>query len=165
MASNDFSALVELAAQIGERLVARREMVAVAESSAGGLISSALLAVPGASRYFRGAGVIYTHEARRGLLAIPDDKLEGVRPSSEPYITILAQGIHARLETAWVLAESGATGPTGNRYGDAPGHACYAVIGPDTLRTHTLETGDDDRVANMFRFARVGLEQLDAAVP
>jgi nicotinamide mononucleotide (NMN) deamidase PncC len=98
------------------------------------------------------------------LLEVPDAELEGVRPSTEAYIAVLAEGIKRRLETPWVLAESGATGPTGNRYGDAPGHACYAVLGPNVARTHTLETGDDDRVANMFRFARTGLEQLDAAL-
>lgn len=164
MADSDFEALVSLGTKIGERLTARGEVVGVAESSAGGLISAALLAVPGASHYFRGAGVIYTHEARRGLLEVTDAELEGVRPSTEPYIAVLARGIKRRLETPWVLAESGATGPTGNRYGDAPGHACYAVLGPGVARTHTLETGDDDRVANMFRFARTGLEQLDAAL-
>lgn len=164
MADSDFESLVTLASKVGVRLTERGEMVGVAESSAGGLISAALVAIPGASHYFRGAGVIYTHEARRGLLEVADAELEGLRPSTEPYIAALAEGIRRRLETPWVLAESGATGPTGNSYGDAPGHACYAVIGPGVVQTRTLETGDDDRVTNMFRFARTGLELLETAL-
>lgn len=156
--------LLALGEEISTRLRARKEFVSIMESSAGGLISTSLLSVAGASHFFRGGGVIYTHEARRELLGIDDTVLEGVRPSSEPYITILAQGLKAKLDTDWILAESGATGPTGNRYGDAPGHACFAIMGPGIERTFTLETGDDDRFDNMIRFASFGLGQLSEAL-
>ena len=58
----DFAALVALAERVGERLKARGETIAIAESSAGGLISAALLAIPGASAYFVGGAVVYTRE-------------------------------------------------------------------------------------------------------
>ena len=67
--------LIPLAEKIAALLVARRETIAVAESSAGGLIAAALLAVPGASRYFLGGAVVYTKQARRTLLG-----LEGLSP-------------------------------------------------------------------------------------
>ena len=60
--------LIPLAEQIAARLTARGETVGVAESSTGGLISAALLAVPGASAYYRGGGVIYTSRARAALV-------------------------------------------------------------------------------------------------
>ncbi len=50
--------LTEMAGGLGALLTARGATVAVAESSAGGLISAALLAVPGASAYYAGGGVI-----------------------------------------------------------------------------------------------------------
>ena len=50
--------LISIAEQIAERLVARKQTIAVAESSTGGLISAALLAVPGASAYFLGSAVV-----------------------------------------------------------------------------------------------------------
>src|SRR5215475_2184907 len=122
--------LYGLAEQIARLLVDRHETIAIAESSAGGLISAALLSVPGASAYFVGGGVVYTRTSRNTLLAIPESALEGVRASTEAYALLLARAVRERLGTTWAIGETGATGPAGNRYGDAPGHACLAVCGP-----------------------------------
>src|ERR1700716_3173497 len=130
--------LVPIAEKIAARLIERRQTIAVAESSAGGLISAALLAVPGASAYFLGGGVIYTQAARRALLQVPDEAVTGTRSSTEAYALIKGRAIRQRLGTTWGLAETGATGPTGNRYGDAAGHACLAVVGPSVERAITL---------------------------
>src|ERR1700737_2024744 len=111
-----------LAEQIAELLIARKETITVAESSAGGLISAALLAVPGASAYFLGGAVVYTRTARDALLGIPESALEGMRASTESYALLLARTARARFSSTWAVAETGATGPTGNRYGDAAGH-------------------------------------------
>ncbi len=143
----------------GELLKTHTHTIAVAESSAGGLISAALLTVPGASAYFLGGGVIYTHTARRSLLAMPDEALEGVRASTEEYALRLARQVRERFETTWGLSETGATGPTGNSYGDAAGHACFAVTGP-VEETLTLETGSPDREANMWAFTHTALDLL-----
>src|SRR5262244_1615523 len=129
MAANERT-LETMGAAIGERLKARKETIAVSESSAGGLISAALLAIPGASAYFLGGGVIYTQAARRALLGIADESVKGMRSSTEAYALLCARTIREKLGTTWAVAETGATGPTGNRYGDAAGHACVAVAGP-----------------------------------
>lgn len=155
----DFQALATLAATIGARLKARGESIAVSESSAGGLISAALLSVPGASAYFVGAAVVYTRTAREALLDIPDAELVGIRSASEPYAALLARTVRRQFAVTWGLAETGATGPAGNRYGDAAGHACLAVAGP-LERVITLETGRDDRLANMQAFAAAALKLL-----
>jgi len=155
--------LLAIGAAVGARLKERKETIAVAESSAGGLISAALLAVPGASAYFLGGGVIYTQAARRGLLQVADDQVKGIRSSSEPYALVKARTIRERLGATWGLSETGASGPTGNRYGDAAGHACFAIAGP-AERAITLETGHGDRVANMSVFAKAALELLAGAL-
>jgi len=149
-------------ARVGALLKKKEQTVAIAESATGGLISAALLAVPGASAYFLGGGVIYTREARRALLGLPDDKVR-VRGATEDYAQLAAGAIRDKLETSWGLSESGASGPTGNRYGHAAGHACFAVAGP-VERAITLETGISDREENMRRFAIAGLEFLEAAL-
>ena len=151
--------LVATAGKIAAKLIERRQTIAVAESSTGGLISAALLAVPGASAYFLGGGVIYTRDARRILMDIPDEAMKGIRSASEPYAQLLAGQIRQRFSTDWGLSETGATGPTGNRYGDAAGHSCMAVAGPQTAVT-TLETGSADRLANMHSFASTALNLL-----
>jgi nicotinamide-nucleotide amidase len=152
--------LFALGEQIGKRLIDRHETIAIAESSAGGLISAALLSVPGASAYFIGGGVVYTRASRNALLAIPESSLEGVRASTEAYALLLARAIRERLGTTWSIGETGATGPTGNRYGDAAGHACLAVCGPSES-TRTLETGKADRHENMSVFATGALSLFE----
>lgn len=152
-----------LAAPVAARLVARGDTVAVSESSTGGLIAAALLSIPGASKYFMGGGVIYTQPARRILLALSDEAVEGIRSSTEASALINARTIRERLGTTWAIGETGAAGPTGNRYGDAAGHACLAVAGP-VERVITLETRDADREANMWRFTRAALTLLEQAL-
>jgi PncC family amidohydrolase len=151
--------LLPLAEQVARLLKAHGHTLAVAETSAGGLLAAALLAVPGASEYFVGGAVVYTRTARDALLAIPDSALEGIRSATEPYALLLAHTVRERLGTTWGLSETGASGPTGNRYGDAAGHSCLAVSGP-TERARTLETGSADRVANMRVFAAAALSLL-----
>jgi nicotinamide-nucleotide amidase len=155
--------LSAMAASVGALLKARKETLGVSESSAGGLISAALLAIPGASAYFIGGGVIYTQVARRALLRVEDDAVKGIRSSSEPYAQVKARAIRERLGTTWGLSETGASGPTGNRYGDSAGHACIAVSGP-VERVLTIETRQSDREANMWIFARAAVELLEACV-
>ncbi len=156
--------LLELAGRIGGKLKARKETVAIAESSTGGLISAALLSVPGASAYFLGGSVIYTRQARRALLGIGHPLPEGIaRASTEPYAALLAATMRESVGATWGLGETGAAGPTGNSYGDAAGHSCMAIAGP-AAKAITLETGDTDRVANMRAFAKRALELLDEAL-
>ena len=153
-----------LASRLGGLLKERKETLAVAESSAGGLISAALLVVPGASAYFLGGAVVYTQGARRTLLRLDDDSVAGIRSSTEAYALLKARTIRAQLGATWGLAETGASGPTGNRYGDAAGHACLAVAGP-VERVVTLETRDGDRERNMWAFAKAALQLLETSLP
>jgi len=153
------NALTELGREVGELLKSRKETLAVAESSAGGLINAALVAVPGASAYYLGGLIIYTQAGRENLLGLTKEDMKGVRSASEPFARLMAARIRAKLGATWALAETGATGPTGNRYGDAAGHACIAVSGP-VETVITLETGSAEREANMWTFARAAIEQL-----
>ncbi len=145
-------------------LKARHQTIAVAESSAGGLITAALLAVPGASACVRGGVVIYTYDMRRAILGISDEDMRGITPSTEAYALLKARRLREKLATDWTLTETGAAGPTGSRYGYAAGHACFAVAGPGIERAVTLETGSADRVANMQAFAAAALDLLTEAV-
>ncbi len=150
--------LLTLGEQVGARLKARGETVGVAESAAGGLISATLLAVSGASAYFRGGTVCYTGYARTGFLRLPAT-LTDMRPDTEPYAALLARTVRETLESDWGIGETGAAGPTGSRYGDPPGHVCVAVSGP-VEKAATMRTGLDNRVANMEAFAAAGLRLL-----
>ena len=151
--------LLPLAEQVAALLKQRRETIAVAESSAGGLLSAVLLAVPGASAYFLGGAVVYTRKAREQLMQLPREAVAGMRSASEPYALLLARTASQRFGASWGLAETGAAGPTGNPYGDAAGHSCIAIAGM-AEEAITLETGDADRVANMRAFTAAALQLL-----
>ena len=153
--------LTALGAAVAELLKRRSETLAVAESCAGGLINAALVAVPGASAYYLGGCIIYTAASRSGLLGITTEQMAGMRSASEPYAQLIARRVREKLGATWGLCETGAAGPSGNRYGDAAGHACIAVSGP-VEAVITLETRSADREANMWTFARRALELLEA---
>jgi PncC family amidohydrolase len=151
--------LLPLAERAGALLKRRKETIAIAESSSGGLLSAALLAVPGASAYFLGGAVVYTAKARVLLMDLPRESVAGMRSASEPYALLLARTARDRFSATWGLSETGAAGPTGNPYGDAPGHTCIALAGPVEIAA-TIETGDPDRAANMRAFAKAALDML-----
>ena len=155
--------LTSLGSAVGDLLKSRKETLAVAESSAGGLINAALVAVPGASAYYLGGAIIYTSASREALLGISREEIKHIRSATEPMAELLARRVRERLGATWGLAETGASGPSGNRYGDAPGHACIAVSGPMEAAV-TLETGRDAREANMWAFAQRAVELLHACL-
>ncbi|MGN6750849.1 MAG: CinA family protein [Xanthobacteraceae bacterium] len=156
--------LIPLAETIAARLKTRRESIAIAESSTGGLIAAALLAVPGASAYFLGGAVAYTRQAKILLLGLDESALAEFRPATEGHALSLARGARVRFAASWGFGETGATGPTGNRYGDPAGHTCLAVAGA-IERAITLETGSDERPANMRAFAAAALKFLADTIP
>ncbi len=155
--------LTRFAATCADLLKARGETVAVCESSAGGLIAAALVAIPGSSAYFVGGAVVYTPAARSLLLGFTEHDTAGLRPASEAYALACARQLRKRFNCTWALAETGATGPTANPYGDPPGHACLAVVG-SSEQTLTLATGNDQREANMWAFARAAIALLQDCI-
>lgn len=155
--------LLNLAKDVATALIERGETLAVAESSSGGLISAALLAVPGASAFYLGGAVVYTGKARMSLMGLTREAVAGMRSASPPYALLLARTVRENLGTVWGLSETGAAGPKGNGYGDAAGHTCVALSGP-TETVFTLESGVSDREANMDAFALAALNLLVTAL-
>lgn len=154
------SELNVLAGAIAAVLKERQQTIAIAESSAGGLINAALVAVPGASAFYLGGAIIYTKAGRSALMSIGAPDVKGMRSASEPYAKLMAHRVREKLGATWGLSETGASGPTGNSYGDAPGHACIAVSGPRNA-VITVETGSADREANMREFTRRALALIE----
>jgi PncC family amidohydrolase len=148
-----------LATEVGEMLAARQQTVAVAESTAGGLVSAALLWVPGASRYFRGGGVLYTRQSRMAMAGMTAEQFANYRGATTENVMAMADSLRERLEATWCIAEAGTAGPTGNQ----PGRSVIAVSGP-VSRGEVIETGATDREANMSEFATRSLRFLRNAL-
>lgn len=155
--------LLAHAGRIAARLKARNETVAVAESAAGGLITASLLAVPGASAYCLGGMVIYARQAWDALRDFDESLLGGYRSATRENALVRARLARERFGASWGIGETGAAGPTGNRYGDPPGHVCVAVAGPEEASL-VLQTGRTDRLANMHAFAAAALELFEKSL-
>jgi PncC family amidohydrolase len=159
--------LLPHAERIAAKLKARKETVSVGESSTAGLISAALLAIPGASAYFIGGAVVYTRTSRTELLRVTEEEfaaLKDITPSTEPYALLFARKIRERCSTNWAVGETGTAGPTGSRYGHAAGHSCIGIVGPNGERALTVETGSEDRVDNMRVFTLAALDLFEKAL-
>lgn len=152
--------LLAVAEQVARRLMARKETIAIAESSTGGLISASLLAVPGASAFYLGGGIIYTPRARHRLLDLRREDVVGLQGATEPYARRLAETVRSQFSASWGIGETGATGPSPNPYGDPAGHGWVSVAGDGATTTRKLATGSADRLANMQEFARAALQSL-----
>lgn len=152
-----------LAIEIATRLTERGDTIAVAEATAGGLISAALLSVAGASRYYAGGGVVYTLASRTALAGVPAEQYANYRGTTPEMLASLAESMRQRLEATWCIAESGLAGPTGGRFGAPAGKVTISVAGP-VARTEVVETGLSDREANMVEFATRALRFLSGAL-
>lgn len=141
-----------LAQEIASLLTQRDETVCVAEGTAGGLISAALLSLAGASRYYRGGGVLYTLRSRIALAGVPAELMANYRGTTFEMLSATAESLRERLEATWCIAESGTAGPTGGRSGAPPGRTLIAIVGP-VSRSEIFETGLEDRETNMVEFA------------
>jgi nicotinamide-nucleotide amidase len=151
--------LLPIAEKIGALLKDRRETIALAESTTGGLVSAALLSVAGASTYYIGGADVYTLKARRVILDLPDSAFDGLKPLTEAYVMVIARGVRDRFGSSWSIGELGAAGPTGSRYGEPAGTSVIAVAGA-VERAITLRTGSADRIANMRTFSAAALDLL-----
>ena len=149
-------ALTDLSQRIGSTLRDRDETVAVAEGSAGGLVSATLLSIPGASAYYVGGTVIYTAAASRAWMRGEVEVPAGMRGATEEFATYLAASVRRKVGATWGIGEAGAAGPP-NPYGDPAGHTWLAVDGPLTATRNVL-TGVEDRAENMEAFAVSALE-------
>lgn len=149
--------LLELSKQVSEILKKSGETLAISESSSGGLISAHLLAIPGASSYFIGGAILYTRTASEAFINVTDEDLVGIRSATEEYALFNARRVKEMLGTTWGIAETGASGPSGNRYGDPAGHSAIAISGPveDSI---SIKTGKSDRELNMSHFSKKTLE-------
>jgi hypothetical protein len=94
-------ALLPLAEKIAANLIARKQTIAIAESSTGGLVAATLLAVPGASAYFLGGAVVYTRSSRVALLGIGDAEMQGLGPATEAYSLLIARLVRERHSATW----------------------------------------------------------------
>lgn len=128
--------LTEFSTSLAATLIDAKQTVAVAESSTAGLISACLLAVPGASAFFKGGCVIYTLESRKQLLRISRDDVDGLEPLTQAMVMKFAAKAREQLGASWGIAELGAAGPAGTPYGHPPGISVIRALTANLREYH-----------------------------
>ena len=151
--------LSKLCEPIADRLKANKQTISVSESSTGGLISAALLSIPGASAYYKGGSVSYTLASRKIFLNLSKQDVEGLEPMTESMALRFAEKTKEVLDSDWAIAELGIAGPTGSPYGVDPGTSVVAISGPSDNFVR-IETGNTDRESNMMDFTKSALQLL-----
>jgi len=131
------------AERVGELLLARDWRIAVAESTAGGLLSAALLTVPGSSRYYERGIVAYSKAAKLETLGMPPELYTERGSSHQAAVRAMAEGVR-RLSGAQVgVAESGVAGPAPGRTGLPIGTVWAAVATPERMVERELHLPGD----------------------
>ena len=151
--------LTKLAVDTAKALRNTQATVAVAESSTGGLISAALVAIPGASEFYVGGSVVYSLPSRRELLRMRRADVQGIEVLSEAMALRFAEHARAQLDTTWAIAELGVAGPADSPYGHPAGTCVIGVAGPRTASLR-IDTNSNQRENNMWRFADEALQVL-----
>jgi PncC family amidohydrolase len=151
--------ILEISSEVGNLLKEKNQTLGIVESSAGGMLSASILAIPGSSAFYLGGVVVYTKRSISGLMKITSADMLGIRSSTEECALLYARKIKNHLKCDWALSETGAAGPTGNSYGDRAGHTCIAVNGC-TVSSKTIETNQSDRKENMYLFVENSLSFL-----
>lgn len=125
----------ELAQGVLERLTARGERLALAESCTGGLVAQLLTSVPGASAVFEVGTVVYGNDAKTALLGVPEALIAAHGAVSEPVARAMAEGARRLGSATWGLAVTGIAGPGGGTPEKPVGTVHLAIAGPDGTRT------------------------------
>ncbi|KAF7368846.1 Cytochrome P450 monooxygenase-like protein [Mycena venus] len=154
-------ALRAIANEVGELLKSRKETISVVETAAGGLISAALLSVPGASQYYLGGLTLYTLPSRIAFSHWTPDTVKGYSGPTPSIVAGLAEHARTTLKSTYAVSESGTAGPTGgNTRNRTPGYVALAVAGEGGTVTREVETGKAEREGNMVAFAIAVLELI-----
>jgi PncC family amidohydrolase len=131
-----------VAARVLETLAGRGETLATAESLTGGLLSSRLTDVPGASRSFVGGVVSYATRVKVSVLGVPPEVVQEHGAVSEECALAMAHGARDRLDATWGLATTGVAGPD-QQEGRAVGTVWVAIAGPAGATARLLALGGD----------------------
>lgn len=146
---------------LASHLKSSSQTLALAETATGGLLSSSLLSVPGASAIYRGGLTLYTLESRIKYAGWTQGDIDNYKGPTTGIVAGLGKKVREDLGSTWVLAESGTAGPTGGSTRNrTPGYVALAVVGEEGVWTREVETGSKDRVENMLRFAEEGIKFL-----
>ena len=137
-----------LEAVVGRKLLARNEMLAVAESATGGGLAERITSVPGSSAWFLGGLVTYSRKLKIALLGVPEEIITRFGAVSSETAQAMAEGARAKTQADWAIAITGNAGPSTDGEEAPVGTVYVALAGPDgtDVQTRVWPASDRQRV-------------------
>jgi nicotinamide-nucleotide amidase len=136
----DFESKI-ISREISQLLWEREKTVSTAESCTGGRIAEAIIAVPGASKYFKGGIICYVNEVKERLLGVSHELLEEKTAVCEEVAIAMVKGACLTLQTDYAIAATGIAGPGGGSK-DIPVGTIWLACG-NAERIVTLKVEED----------------------
>lgn len=127
-----------LSKSIQELLYNSEKTMGTAESCTGGRIGEAIIAVPGASNYFKGGIISYTNEVKERLLGVSHQVLEEQTAVCEEVARQMAEGAIKALNVDFAISATGVAGPTGGTAEIPVGTIWLGYGSKDEVRTYKL---------------------------
>lgn len=136
--------------------------IGIAESVTGGMIASALVDVPGASKVFKGGVVSYTPEAKVRLLGVNKDIIDRYGEVSAQTAREMALGIKRKLDTDFSIAVTGLAGPFPENMPSAQRKCIvyFSIIVIDKSYDYEMTAVDAGRTENRITIASKVIEEL-----
>jgi nicotinamide-nucleotide amidase len=150
---------MELHHVVAQMLEARGLTLSTAEGCTGGMVATRLVAVPGASRWFRGGIVGYSNESKEKLLDVPADVVESHGALSREVAEAMAAACRRKFSTDLAVATVGIAGPDGATADKPIGTFCVAVADPSGITSNRV-TVWGDRETIQSRGAKHALNQV-----
>lgn len=151
---------MDLVDAVAERLRARGQRLAVAESCTGGLVAKRLTDRAGASDYMLGGVVAYANDAKRALLDVEAGLIAAHGAVSEEVALAMTRGATRRFGADCAIAVTGVAGPSGGTPAKPVGTVCIAVRAGDAERARTMRFASRDRQEIRERSAQAALALL-----
>ncbi len=155
------SDIIPIVTKIATILTKRNETISTSEAACGGLISSYLISVPGASNYYHGGTLVYSLKSRLKLSGWHENDIENYTGPSESVVLRLARNLKIEMGSDYTLSESGFAGPTGgDLLNQNPGKVYFGIVSSKKEMSKTWDSGSNNRGENMENFAKKALEFL-----
>jgi PncC family amidohydrolase len=156
----DNEELISLARVVGNRLIESEMTMATAESCTGGLVGHLITEIEGCSRYFMGAAVVYSYEAKEQVLGVDHDIIVMDGAVSFTVASQMAHGARRLFDVDLAVAVTGIAGPGGGMPGKPVGTVHIHVSAADGYEDGRRFTWDSDRAGNKTLSAQAALTMM-----
>lgn len=149
-----------LAAKVATQLIAHKQVLTLAESCTGGLVSALLTEIPGSSEWFDSGFIVYSNQAKFDMLNVKSDRLNMFGAVSEEVAADMTVGALFQGRATISASITGIAGPTGGTEQKPVGTVCFGWAGINKPLTTTTKHFTGNRTEIRQQATKACLEGL-----